>query len=125
MLIGVDGRPGGRDAIALATRLAAPGSRLLAGIDAELVTRAHLPPGRGLHELAERRGADLLVVGSRGYGPAQRLFHGSISSYLVRHVACPLLVLPRCAIPQVRSGADAASSQAAKAPAASPAIHQA
>ncbi len=38
---------------------------------------------------------DLMIVGSRGYGPTYRLFHGSVSSHLLRHVACPLLVLPR------------------------------
>ncbi len=38
---------------------------------------------------------DLLIVGSRGYGPIGRLFHGSVSAYLVSHAACPLLVLPR------------------------------
>ena len=42
---------------------------------------------------------DLLVVGSRGYGPLGRLFNGSTSTYLARHVACPLLVLPRTAPP--------------------------
>ncbi len=43
---------------------------------------------------------DLLVVGSRGYGPWGRLFHGSVSSYLARHVDCPLLVLPRGGVAQ-------------------------
>jgi len=38
---------------------------------------------------------DLLVVGSRGYGPVGRLVHGSVSGYLVGHATCPLLVLPR------------------------------
>jgi len=38
---------------------------------------------------------DLLVVGSRGYGPLGRLFHGSVSGYLARHAPCPLLILPR------------------------------
>jgi nucleotide-binding universal stress UspA family protein len=38
---------------------------------------------------------DLLIVGSRGYGPVGRLFHGSVSRYLARHATCPLLVLPR------------------------------
>jgi nucleotide-binding universal stress UspA family protein len=38
---------------------------------------------------------DLLVVGSRGYGPWQRLVLGSTSNYLQRHARCSLLVLPR------------------------------
>ncbi len=38
---------------------------------------------------------DLLVVGSRGYGPVQRLVLGSTSNYLERHARCPLLVLQR------------------------------
>jgi nucleotide-binding universal stress UspA family protein len=41
---------------------------------------------------------DLLVVGSRGYGPIGRLLHGSVSRYLLRHASCPLLVLPRAAV---------------------------
>lgn len=38
---------------------------------------------------------DLLVVGSRGYGPARRMLFGSTSDYLARHARCPLLVLRR------------------------------
>ena len=38
---------------------------------------------------------DLLVVGSRGYGPLGRLFHGSVSDYLARCAPCPLLIMPR------------------------------
>ncbi|HTR73518.1 MAG TPA: universal stress protein [Solirubrobacteraceae bacterium] len=37
----------------------------------------------------------LLVVGSRGYGPMKRLILGSTSDYLERHARCSLLVLPR------------------------------
>ncbi len=40
---------------------------------------------------------DILVVGSRGYGPVRRLVLGSTSDYLERHARCPLLVLPRVA----------------------------
>ena len=43
---------------------------------------------------------DLLIVGSRGYGPLGRLIHGSVSRYLVGHASCPLLVLPRAAAQQ-------------------------
>jgi nucleotide-binding universal stress UspA family protein len=37
----------------------------------------------------------LLVVGSRGYGPVKRLVIGSTSDYLQRNARCSLLVLPR------------------------------
>ncbi len=40
---------------------------------------------------------DLLVVGSRSYGPVKRLVLGSTSDYLERHARCSLLVLPRSA----------------------------
>jgi len=40
---------------------------------------------------------DVLVVGSRGYGPVKRLVLGSTSDYLQRHARCSLLVLPRAA----------------------------
>jgi nucleotide-binding universal stress UspA family protein len=49
-------------------------------------------------ELAQfGKGLDLLIVGSRGYGPLGRLFHGSVSRHLLAHATCPLLVLPRAA----------------------------
>lgn len=39
--------------------------------------------------------ADLLVVGSRGYGPVTRVLLGSVSRPLVRKATCPVLVTPR------------------------------
>jgi nucleotide-binding universal stress UspA family protein len=42
-------------------------------------------------------GVDLLVMGSRGYGPARRVLLGSVSSKLARSAPCPLLVVPRTA----------------------------
>jgi nucleotide-binding universal stress UspA family protein len=38
---------------------------------------------------------DLLIVGSRGYGPMGRLIHGSTSQQLAHTARCPLLVLTR------------------------------
>lgn len=38
---------------------------------------------------------DLLVVGSRGYGPVRRMVTGSTAGYLQRHAPCPLLVVRR------------------------------
>lgn len=38
---------------------------------------------------------DLLVVGSRRWGPAQRVLLGSTADALARSAACPLIVVPR------------------------------
>lgn len=38
---------------------------------------------------------DLVVVGSRGYGPALRVILGSVSTELARTAPCPVLVTPR------------------------------
>jgi nucleotide-binding universal stress UspA family protein len=40
-------------------------------------------------------GVDLLVVGSRGYGTAERVLLGSTSRALIREASCPVLVVPR------------------------------
>jgi nucleotide-binding universal stress UspA family protein len=56
----------------------------------------HAVYGQAAEELALFSGTvDLLIVGSRGYGPIGRLIHGSTSRPLVRSARCPLLVLPR------------------------------
>jgi nucleotide-binding universal stress UspA family protein len=41
---------------------------------------------------------DLLVVGSRSYGPLKRVVFGSTSSHLTSHARCALLVIPRTAV---------------------------
>jgi nucleotide-binding universal stress UspA family protein len=43
----------------------------------------------------DRRAADLLVCGSRAYGPLRRILLGGVSSRLLRRSALPLLVVPR------------------------------
>lgn len=50
-------------------------------------------PARELADEAEH--LDLLVTGSRGYGPIRRLMLGSTSAKLVHHAPCPVLVLTR------------------------------
>lgn len=40
---------------------------------------------------------DILVLGSRGFGPVRRLVLGSTACYLQRHARCSLFVLPRVA----------------------------
>ncbi len=48
---------------------------------------------------------DMLVVGSRSYGPLRRLVLGSTSDFLERHARCSLLVLPRSAAGAVAEAA--------------------
>jgi nucleotide-binding universal stress UspA family protein len=52
-------------------------------------------PGEELAAFGDQ--VDVLVVGSRGYGPVKRLVLGSTSDYLERRARCSLLVLPRTA----------------------------
>jgi nucleotide-binding universal stress UspA family protein len=44
---------------------------------------------------ASELGLDLLVLGSRGFGPVMRLLIGSVSSRVIRGAACPVMVIPR------------------------------
>ena len=41
------------------------------------------------------RGIDLLLLGSRGYGPVRRVFAGAVSAGVLERAPCPVLVLPR------------------------------
>jgi nucleotide-binding universal stress UspA family protein len=71
------------------------------------VEGAHLRMGRPAEEITALAGeldADLVVVGSRGAGAAQRLVTGSVSEEVARHAPCPTLV--------VRGGEDAWPPQA-------------
>jgi nucleotide-binding universal stress UspA family protein len=52
-------------------------------------------PGPALADACEELGADLVVAGSRGYGPLARVFLGSVSTQLMHKSACPVLVAPR------------------------------
>jgi nucleotide-binding universal stress UspA family protein len=61
----------------------------------------HAAYGQPAEELALYSASlDLLIVGSRGYGPIGRLIHGSTSQQLAHSARCPLLVLARTARPQ-------------------------
>ncbi|HEX3561510.1 MAG TPA: universal stress protein [Solirubrobacterales bacterium] len=56
-----------------------------------------LEHGDPVHKLLEAAeiGVDLLVLGSRGFGPVMRLLIGSVSSRVIRGAACPVMVVPR------------------------------
>lgn len=45
--------------------------------------------------IAATSGLDLLVVGSRNYGPLRRALLGSVSGRVTEHAHCPVVVVPR------------------------------
>lgn len=51
-----------------------------------------------LQEMSEE--VDLLILGSRGQGPARRMLFGSTADAMVREAHCPVLVLPRAPVRQ-------------------------
>lgn len=52
------------------------------------------PPAATLAAACED-GVDLILIGSRAYGPALRVVLGSVSAELARTSPCPVLVIPR------------------------------
>jgi len=52
-------------------------------------------PGPAIVDACEEAGVDLLVAGSRGYGPVARVLLGSVSTQLAHKAPCPVLVVPR------------------------------
>jgi nucleotide-binding universal stress UspA family protein len=62
------------------------------GVQASGEVEVGSPVGR-LAALASA--VDLVVVGSRGWGPVRRLLVGSTSDQLVREAACPVIAVPR------------------------------
>jgi nucleotide-binding universal stress UspA family protein len=62
-------------------------------------------PGGSIAAAADAEGADLVVVGTRGRSGAGRMLLGSVSDHVVRHAACPVLVV-RPATRHVEGAAD-------------------
>jgi nucleotide-binding universal stress UspA family protein len=71
-------------------------ARAVSALDADIDASETLLDGDARELLArESSGLDLLVVGSRGYGPLRAVLLGSVSSALVRSAQSPLVVVPR------------------------------
>ena len=131
IVVGVDGRAGGRDAIALATLLVAAGGELTlahivpgdthanggagaayeapeaaraealldtarqeTGVEAHLRWRGSSSVGRGLHELCELTGADLVAVGSSRRGLLGRVLIGDDTSAALNGAPCSIAIAP-------------------------------
>jgi nucleotide-binding universal stress UspA family protein len=76
-------------------KLMAEASDELAGLQGVVGEVASGIAGEELAAFGAR--VDLLVVGSRGYGPIRRLMLGGTAAHLASNARCPLLVLPRLA----------------------------
>jgi len=50
-------------------------------------------PGKKIPEVAEKLGADLIVIPSHGRTGLQRILLGSVSEQVIRNARCPVLVL--------------------------------
>jgi nucleotide-binding universal stress UspA family protein len=71
--------------------------RVVADIPDAVPATGRLLFGEVVDELsmAAERDVDLLVCGSRGYGPVRRVLLGTVSSALVQQASVPTLVVPR------------------------------
>ena len=62
------------------------------GLEVETELRWGFPADE-ICRLAEERGAELIVIGSHGWGPTRRLLFGSVSDGVLHHAPCPVLVV--------------------------------
>ena len=66
----------------------------VAGDAADRIDRVVVESPAGPGIIANARDAELIVVGRRGLGTMRSLVLGSVSSYVVQHATCPVLVVP-------------------------------
>jgi nucleotide-binding universal stress UspA family protein len=57
------------------------------------IQRLQGDPADVLAKISE--GLDLMLIGSRGYGPVRRVLLGGVAARLMRNAACPVLITPR------------------------------
>jgi nucleotide-binding universal stress UspA family protein len=82
----------GRDRTEIKAAVERAVAALPGGVD--VTTEFHVDdPGEVLERVSAH--VDLLICGSRGYGPLRAVLLGGVSHRLVRDAACPVLILPR------------------------------
>jgi nucleotide-binding universal stress UspA family protein len=57
---------------------------------------------RTIVDAAERDGADLVVMGTRGLSGVRSALMGSVSHKVAQHVLCPVLIVPDREVGDVR-----------------------
>lgn len=71
-------------------------AEVVAELPRDVAAEGRLLEGAPARLLAEASAdLDLLLMGSRGYGPLRAVLLGGVSGRLVREAACPLIVTPR------------------------------
>jgi nucleotide-binding universal stress UspA family protein len=67
-----------------------------AGLSEDRITRAVVigVPHVAIVEYAATHHADLIVVGTHGYGPIKHLLLGSVVERVLRHASCPVMTVP-------------------------------
>lgn len=83
-------------------------------LPADRVTRVVVTgsPRRAIVEYASTQRADLIVMGTHGYGPVTHLVLGSVAESVVRHAHCAVLTVPPSAARSAPLSADTASMPA-------------
>jgi nucleotide-binding universal stress UspA family protein len=82
----------GRHRLEARGELAAAVTELAAGVNVDIDVLFQ-EPAEGLEAASAR--VDLLVLGSRAYGPVRSVMLGGVSRRVIARAACPVLVLPR------------------------------
>jgi len=71
-------------------------AKVVAELPDDIEAEAVVLEGDPEHELADQTGSvDVMITGSRGYGPHRAVLLGTVSGRLVRDAKCPVVVLPR------------------------------
>jgi nucleotide-binding universal stress UspA family protein len=98
--------------------------RCVASLPSELSAEGVFLSGSPGPELAEQsHSLDLLVVGSRGYGPLRAVLLGGVSHALVRAAACPVIVLPHGVHTGLALGGELTTAHAPGEPSRDPLEH--
>ncbi len=69
---------------------------VVAGLPSDITAGSVRLAGEPADQLAEHSaGLDVLLVGSRGFGPLRAVLVGGVAGRLMRTVRCPMIVIPR------------------------------